>query len=107
MNIEELYNYCMSFPEVGDSMPFGQDIVVFKVKNKIFALFNINKKPTKISCKVLPEENIELQEKYFSVVPGYHLNKKHWATITINGDCPDSEIKRLISDSYKLVSKKK
>lgn len=107
MNIEQLYNFCVSFPDASDSMPFGDDFVVFKISGKIFAILNIKQKPIKISCKVLPDINMELQEKYNDVEPGYHLNKKHWATIRVGGDFPDDNIKELIEQSYKLVSNKK
>lgn len=107
MNIEDLYNFCLSLPDAYDTMPFGDDCVVFKVNEKMFALLNINQKPIKISCKVLPDRNIELQERYNDVEPGFHLNKKHWATLTVGGDFSDDNIKLLIEDSYKLVFKPK
>ena len=83
-------------------MPFGEETLVFKVMGKMFALTNINEF-TSVNLKAEPEKAVELRERYESVTPGYHMNKKHWNSVRIDGSIPDREIKGWIDDSYDLV----
>ena len=106
MNIESLREYCISKKDVTECLPFGDDTLVFKVGGKIFALANLDGEPT-VNLKCDPLLAIELRERYSSVIPGYHMNKKHWNTILIDGTIPDKEIFSWIDHSYNLVSKKK
>ncbi len=102
MNIEEFRIYCLSLNGTSESLPFGENILVFKVMDKIFALTDIlDFKSVNLKCD--PEKAIELREKYTSVVPGYHMNKKHWNTIEVNADMDDLELKKWILHSYELV----
>ncbi len=87
--------------------PFGEEVAVYKVKDKMFALVTEGKEPVSISLKCEPELSVVLQEKYESVMPGYHLNKKHWITITLTGQLSLEEVKDLITLSYNLVSGEK
>jgi predicted DNA-binding protein (MmcQ/YjbR family) len=102
MNIEILREYCVSKKNVTESLPFGDDTLVFKVAGKIFALANLEGDLT-INLKCDPIMAIELRERYSSVIPGYHMNKKHWNTVLADGTIPDKEIFEWIDHSYNLV----
>lgn len=103
MNIEEFREYCLSKPGTTEDMPFDQETLVFKVMNKMFALTNISQFEF-INLKCNPEYAIELREKYDgSITPGYHMNKKLWNSVYVNGSVPDSVILHLINHSYELV----
>lgn len=106
MNIESLREYCISKPEAEECFPFGEDTLVFKRKGKIFALVNLEG-DLGINLKCDPSFALELREKYPSVTPGYHMNKKHWNTINIDGSIPDNEIFSWIDHSYDLVKGKR
>jgi len=106
MNIETLREYCLSKKSVTESFPFGDDTLVFKVKGKIFVLASIEGDLT-INLKCDPSLAIELRERYTSVIPGYHMNKKHWNTILADGSIPDKEIFSWIDHSYNLVLSRK
>jgi predicted DNA-binding protein (MmcQ/YjbR family) len=105
VNIEDYYNYCLSLKGSKEHMPFDEKTLVFKIKNKIYTLTNIeNFKFINLKCN--PEKALELRERYHSVKPGYHMNKKHWNSIYIKGnDINNNLIKKWILDSYNLVSK--
>jgi len=105
MNIEEYRNYCLSKPCVTEHFPFDETTLVFKVKNKMFALTNTNG-PLTINLKCDPEKAIELRERHTSVKPGYHMNKKLWNTVDIDGSIDTNLIKEWIDDSYKLIVEK-
>jgi predicted DNA-binding protein (MmcQ/YjbR family) len=102
MNIEELREYCVSKKNVTESLPFGDDTLVFKVVGKIFALANLDGDLT-LNLKCDPILALELRERYPSVIPGYHMNKKHWNTVLVDGTIPDKEIFEWIDHSYNLV----
>jgi predicted DNA-binding protein (MmcQ/YjbR family) len=82
-------------------MPFGEDALVFKVKNKMFALLSLDSQWLNVKCD--PENAIAIREEYPSVTPGYHMSKKHWNTIQLDGSVSEKKIKEWITDSYKLV----
>ena len=106
MNIEDYYNYCLSLKGTKEEMPFDKKILVFKINGKIYTLTNIEAFEF-INLKCRPEETEELRIKYPSVKPGYHMNKKHWNSIYIQGNDVNSKlIKEWIFNSYKLVSQK-
>jgi predicted DNA-binding protein (MmcQ/YjbR family) len=102
MNIEEYREYCISKKGVTEECPFGPDVLVFKVMGKLFALTNLENFVS-INLKCDPEEAVLLREKYDAVLPGYHMNKKHWNTILMNGSIGDKLIKQWIDHSYALV----
>jgi predicted DNA-binding protein (MmcQ/YjbR family) len=106
MDIVSLREYCISKKNVTESFPFGDDTLVFKRDGKIFALVNITG-DLSINLKCEPALAIELRERYPSVTPGYHMNKKHWNTIILDGSILDNEILNWIDHSYNRVSKKK
>ena len=106
MNIEELRDYVLSLKNVEESFPFGEDTLVFKTNNKIFLLVSLSSSPLQFNVKCNPEKAIELREEYSSILPGYHMNKKHWNTIIVDGTLSQSQLKSFIKDSYELVAKK-
>ena len=85
--------------------PFGENTAVYKVKDRMFALIHEKKEPVQISLKCDPLLAVTLRERYESVMPGYHLNKKHWNTIVLTGQLGWDEVKDLIKHSYDLVAK--
>ncbi len=106
MDIESLRNYCISKKNVTESFPFDDETLVFKVEGKIFALVNLEG-DLSINLKCDPELALELRERYSAVIPGYHMNKKYWNTILIDGTIPDREVFSWIDHSYDEVLKKK
>ncbi len=105
MDIESLRNYCVSKPDVEEGFPFGQTTLVFKVNNKIFLLAALDAQPLQFNVKCDPEKAIELRETYpEAVLPGYHMNKKHWNTVIIDGTLSTKQIKEMVDDSYNLVA---
>jgi predicted DNA-binding protein (MmcQ/YjbR family) len=105
MDVISLREYCIKKKNPTESFPFGEDTLVFKVNEKIFALVNLDGDLT-INLKCDPGYAIELRERHSSVIPGYHMNKKHWNTVLVDGTIPDKEIFSWIDDSYNLVSGK-
>ena len=105
MNIEELRDYCILKKGVTESFPFDDKVLVFKVMNKMFALVNVEIADS-VNLKCDPEHAQELRHIFSSVIPGYHMNKKHWNTILLNGELPKGEIERQIDHSYQLVVNK-
>jgi len=102
MNIEQLREYCINKPGVAEGFPFGEDTLVFKVKGKIFALASLDG-DLSVNLKCEPGLALELREKYSAVTPGYHMNKKHWNTVILDGSVPDKEVLKWIDHSYNLV----
>ena len=108
MDIEQLREYCINKPGSEESFPFGNDTLVFKVNNKIFLLASLDAQPLRFNVKCDPEKAIELRETYpESVLPGYHMNKKLWNTIIIDGLISSKQLFEFIDESYELVNKKK
>jgi predicted DNA-binding protein (MmcQ/YjbR family) len=105
MNIEMLREYCLSKQGVKETLPFGPDTLVYKVNEKIFLITGLNEETLRFSVKCNPELAIELRERYPCVKPGYHLNKKHWNTVTIDGSVAVRELKNWIDHSYSLVAR--
>jgi predicted DNA-binding protein (MmcQ/YjbR family) len=105
MDIDELRSFCLNKKAVDESLPFNEDTLVFKVGSKIFRLVSLET-PFSVNLKNEPEKVIELQEEYEDIKPGYHMNKKHWITINLEGSLTSSFLKELINDSYELVVKK-
>ena len=106
MDIETLREYCLSKPGAEEGFPFGDDTLVFKVKGKIFLLVGLSGSPLQFNVKCDPDKALELRENYSSVIPGYHMNKKHSNTVIVDGSVNDKLLKSWIDDSYKLVSTK-
>ncbi|MEK7626429.1 MAG: MmcQ/YjbR family DNA-binding protein [Patescibacteria group bacterium] len=105
MKHKEVEEYLLSMPNAWLDYPFGKEVAVYKVNDKMFALIGEGSDPVRISLKCDPKLAEVLRGKYETVMPGYHLNKKHWNTIILSGQLSDEEIKDLILLSYKLVAK--
>lgn len=102
MDIELLRENCLSLPYVEEKFPFDEYTLVFYVGSKLFALTDLQT-PNSVNLKCDPEQAIELRERYIGIVPGYHMNKKHWNTVAFNADVSDKLILELLHNSYQLV----
>jgi len=102
MDIELLREKCLSLPYVEEKFPFDEYTLVFYVGSKLFALTDLQT-PNSVNLKCDPEQAIELRERYMGIVPGYHMNKKHWNTVAFNADVSDKLILELLHNSYQLV----
>jgi len=109
MNHKQVEEYILSMPNSWLDYPFGEDVAVYKVgarpEGKMFALINEGKKPVRLSLKCDPELSKLLRDKYEEVMPGYHLNKKHWNTLILTGQLTWDEVQGLIRHSYELVAR--
>ncbi len=103
MDLEKFREYCLNKPHVTEGTPFGEDVLVFKVGGKMFALASLDEVPTTVNLKCDPDLALELRDRYEQVTPGYHMNKKHWNTVVLDGVIPEREIKKMIDHSYELV----
>ncbi len=104
MTHKEVETYVLSMPNAKLEYPFGEEVAVYKVDDKMFALIPEGKDPLRISLKCDPQLAVLLRDKYETVMEGYHLNKKHWNTILLTGQLEWDEIKGLILHSYNLVA---
>lgn len=105
MNIEEFREYCLIKAGTEDCFPFDENTLVFKVIGKMFALTNVSWENFSINLKCDPERAIQLREEYEEIIPGYHMSKKHWNTIDMQGMLSDKLVCELIDHSYDLVVK--
>ncbi len=104
MTPQELRAFCLSFNEAVEDFPFRPEISVFKVLGKLFALTTLDARPLTVNLKCDPEDAIRLRSEHPGlIVPGYHMNKRHWNTVTVDGELPDGLVRELIEDSYDLV----
>ena len=104
MTPAQLRRLCLKFAHAEQTFPFGPETSVFKVRGKMFALAQLERKPLKVSLKCQPELGIELRGTYAEIEPGYHLNKRHWLTVTCGGSVPDELVRELVAESYDLVA---
>jgi predicted DNA-binding protein (MmcQ/YjbR family) len=100
---DELREVCLSFMGAAETFPFGPETSVFKVEGKIFALSRLDGVPLSVSLKCDPPLAEQLREAHACVRPGYHLNKRHWNTVTIDGSLPDDMLRDMVEDSYDLI----
>ncbi len=107
MNIEELREYCLSKPRSKETLPFGPDTLVYKVGGKAFLLVGLGNEDLRFNVKCDPGKALELREEFSCVLPGYHMNKKHWNTIVVDGSVSSKQLKEWIDWSYELVVRKK
>lgn len=103
MDQHELKARCLALPGASEEFPFGDEVSVFKVGGKMFAVCALDGTPLQLSVKCDPELAAQLRTTYPAIVPGYHLNKRHWNTITLDGSLPDEMVTDLLGDSYDLV----
>jgi predicted DNA-binding protein (MmcQ/YjbR family) len=103
MDLAPFRDYCLSKPGAIEGAPFGPDVLVFKVGGKMFALAVLDQVPTTVNLKCDPDWALDLRDRYEQVRSGYHMNKKHWNTVEIEGSIPDAELRKMIDHSYGLV----
>lgn len=104
MDHKTVEEYILDMPDATLDYPFGKEVAVYKVHDKMFALIGEGTDPVRLSLKCDPQLSQVLREKYETVMPGYHLNKKHWNTIILSGQLPWDEVQDLIRHSYQLVT---
>ncbi|MEU1126124.1 MmcQ/YjbR family DNA-binding protein [Streptomyces sp. NPDC005899] len=102
MTPQELRAFCLEFGASKEEFPFGPEASVFKVLGKMFALSALDARPLTVNLKCDPDEALRLREEHEAIVPGWHMNKRHWNTVTV-ADLPDGMVRELIEDSYDLV----
>lgn len=105
MDIEFIRNHCLKKKSVKEELPFGPEVLVFKVAGKMFLASRLDETPLRISLKCDPELAIELRERYTDVIPGYHMNKRMWNTVYLTGSIPQKAIVAMIDHSYYEVVK--
>jgi predicted DNA-binding protein (MmcQ/YjbR family) len=104
MDIDTLREHCLSKPGTEETLPFGPDVLVFKVKGKVYLLWRFEADPPSFNVKCDPDLAEELRGEYPCVQPGFHMNKKHWNTIIIDGSVSNAQLKKWVDHSYDLVS---
>lgn len=107
MNVEEIREYALSKADVEEGFPFGDSALVFKVNEKMFLLVSLDAQPLRFNVKCDPEKAEELREQYPAILPGYHMNKKHWNTILVDGSLTRKFLKEMIDHSFDLVKPKR
>lgn len=103
MDPERLRSYCLSKALVTEGTPFGPEVLVFKVLDKAFALLSLDDVPSRVNLKCEPDLAVELREAWPAVLPGYHMNKKHWNTVLLDGSIPDGRFLEWVDHSYGRV----
>jgi predicted DNA-binding protein (MmcQ/YjbR family) len=103
VNAAELKRWCLSRPGAVEEFPFGPGVSVFKVAGKMFALSDLAGDPLRVNLKCDPELAVDLRATYPAVEPGYHMNKRHWNTVVLDGSLDDELVKQMLEDSYDLV----
>ena len=103
MDVVDFREYCLGKPDTTEGMPFGETVLVFKVGGKMFALMSLHEVPATANLKCDPDLALDLRDRYEQVRPGYHMNKKHWNTVEIEGGIPAGELRRMIDHSFELV----
>ena len=103
MDAHELRAWCLQLAGASEDLPFGPEVSAFRVAGKIFALTMLERTPLEVSLKCDPDLAVELRNSYAAIRPGYHLNKRHWNTVALDGGLDDQFVRELIEDSYDLV----
>ena len=104
MDANALRAWCLEQPRAIEEFPFGPEHSVFKVGGKIFAISALEREPLTVSVKCEPELAVALRNSYPAIRPGYHLNKRHWNTVTLDGSLPEQIVRDLVEDSYDLIA---
>lgn len=106
MNVEWVRDFCLTFDSVEECQPFGPENLVYKIKGKMFLLLSLDEQPPRVNVKTDPDRSVELREAYpDNILPGYHMNKKHWNTLVLNTKLSAALVQELIAHSYDLVRK--
>jgi predicted DNA-binding protein (MmcQ/YjbR family) len=103
MDTEIFREYCLAKPHANEGLPFGESVLVFKVRGKMFALLSLDELPATANLKCDPDLALELRDRFEQVTPGYHMSKKHWNTVELETGVPDAEVRKMIDHSYELV----
>ena len=103
MDVESIFEYLLAKPGASEGTPFGPQAIVFKIADKVFALIGVDAVPARLTLKCDPDRALDLRELHDAIQPGYHMNKRHWNTITLDGSLPGDELRELIEHSYDLV----
>ena len=103
MDLADVCAHCLSLPRVEETTPFGPEVLVYKVAGKMFALAIPDEYPVRVNLKCDPDRALELRDRYESIIPGYHMNKKHWNTVILDGTLSSKLVQELIEHSYQLV----
>jgi predicted DNA-binding protein (MmcQ/YjbR family) len=103
MDQHELKAACLALPGAAEEFPFDDEVSVFKVGGKMFALSVLDAEPLQLSVKCDPDLAVQLRAAHEAIGPGYHLNKRHWNTVTLDGSLPDQMVTDMLTDSYDLV----
>ena len=103
MDLPDIISHILTKPGAEETTPFGPDTLVYKVGGKMFALTTPGEFPARLNLKCDPERSIALRDEYESIIPGYHMNKRHWNTLILDGGLPSELVRELIDHSYELV----
>jgi len=103
MTLSQLLDYALAKPDVEESLPFGPDVLVLKTNGKMFLLVPLDTDPLQFNAKCDPERAAQLREEYTGILPGYHMNKKYWNTVLLDGSVPEILVWQLIDHSYELI----
>lgn len=103
MTLADFCAYCLGLPHAEETTPFGPDVLVYKVGGKMFALTVPDEHPPTANLKCDPDRAIDLRDQYEDIQPGFHMNKRHWNTLTLEGRVPTTLVRELIDHSYALV----
>ena len=106
MDLEQLRNYALSKPGAEETQPFGPDNLVYKINGKMFLLTDFNSRPLQFNVKCHPDLALELREEFAAVIPGLHMNKKHWNNVIIDGSISNKQLQQFVDNSYELVKGK-
>lgn len=105
MNYQQARDHLLSCPEAWEDFPFGPDVAVMKIRDKMFATLALSEGSPRANLKCDPDEAVMLRDIFAGVIPGYHMNKRHWNTVILDADVPEPEIRRMMDRSYGLVVK--
>lgn len=105
MDLPDAIAHCLSKPGAEETTPFGPEVLVYKVGGKVFALTDPDQFPARMNLKCDPDRAVALRDEYDAIVPGWHMNKKHWNTIVLDGSLPGKLVREMIDHSYELVVK--
>ncbi len=103
MDLADVIALCLSLPSAEESQPFGPEVLVYKVGGKVFAIASPDDFPPRINLKCDPDRAIELRDEHKAIIPGFHMNKKHWNTVMLDGTLPRALVPDLVRHSYDLV----
>ena len=105
MDLQEAIDVCLAKPGAEETTPFGPEVLVYKVGGKMFATAGLEEETGRMNLKCDPDHALELRDRYEAILPGYHMNKRHWNTLVLDGRLPRALVEELIEESYALVAR--